>query len=228
MRLQLASDDTKDGSPLRLGEVAYRSILEALFDRRIASGSYLKQNELTQLLGLPLQPLRDALRVLETEGVLKIHPRAGIEFMKADLELARSTYQFRSFIERPGARALAESGDKALVLGLIAEHRALSEQITSDGITEGVAAKMADLESRFHGAIVGSLHNPLIETAARRIATYTALIRMDRRQTPPTMQRTIVEHLDVLEACANHDADAAEHALSNHFQAALQRIMGMM
>ncbi len=54
-----------------------------------------------------MQPLRDALRILEAEGVLTIHPRAGIEFLKPDLELARSsTYQFRSIIERAAARAL--------------------------------------------------------------------------------------------------------------------------
>jgi len=40
--------------------------------------------------------------------------------------------------------------------------------------------------------------------------------------------RTIREHLAVLEGCAARDPEAAEAALTYHFQAALQRILGMV
>ena len=40
--------------------------------------------------------------------------------------------------------------------------------------------------------------------------------------------RTLREHLEILNACAARDGDAAEAALSRHFQAALQRILGMV
>src|SRR6478736_1402887 len=99
----------------RLSEIAYEAILEGLFTRKVPTGAFLSQNDLVRLLGLPIQPLRDALRVLETEGVLTIHPRAGIEFLKPDLELARSTYQFRSIIERTAARSYAETADAAAI-----------------------------------------------------------------------------------------------------------------
>ena len=39
--------------------------------------------------------------------------------------------------------------------------------------------------------------------------------------------RTLREHLEILEAAKASDASAAEAAVSNHFQAALQRILGM-
>src|ERR1043165_5549728 len=97
-----------DGDGRRLSEVAYQAILEGLFTRKGPAGAYLSQNDLVQLLGLPVQPIRDALRILETEGVLTIHPRAGIEFLNPDLELARSTYEFRSLLRRAAARVHAE------------------------------------------------------------------------------------------------------------------------
>src|SRR5690242_806330 len=55
-----------------LSEMAYQAILEGLFTRKVPAGAYLSQNELVQMLGVPVQPLRDALRILETEGVLTI------------------------------------------------------------------------------------------------------------------------------------------------------------
>src|SRR5258708_16055736 len=84
----------------RLSDLAYDRIVEALFDRRLPAGAFVSQSELVKLLGIPVAPLRDALRVLQAEGVLTIHPRSGIQFVKPGLELTRATYQFRTIIER--------------------------------------------------------------------------------------------------------------------------------
>ena len=59
-----------------------------------------------------MAPLRDALRVLEAEGILTIHPRSGIQFVKPGLELTRSTYQFRGILERAAVRVYAETADE--------------------------------------------------------------------------------------------------------------------
>jgi DNA-binding GntR family transcriptional regulator len=211
----------------RLSEVAYQAILEGLFTRKVPAGAYLSQNDLVQMLGLPVQPLRDALRVLETEGVLTIHPRAGIEFLKPDLELARSTYQFRSLIERTAARAYAESADAAGIARLLKDHETLIKQINAKGLDPEHLSQLEALEARLHGDMVASLRNPLIETAARRLKNYLILIKLDRRITAPLALRTLREHVEILEACVRRDADRAEAALVRHFQAALQRILGM-
>src|SRR5689334_3014104 len=211
----------------RLSEVAYQAILEGLFTRKVPAGAYLSQNDLVQMLGLPVQPLRDALRVLETEGVLTIHPRAGIEFLKPDLELARSTYQFRTMIERTAARTYAEGADPAAMEKLLKDHETLIKQITNKGLEPEHLPQLETLESRLHGDMVASLRNPLIETAARRLKNYLILIKLDRRITAPLALRTLREHVEILEACVRRDADQAEAALARHFQAALQRILGM-
>lgn len=210
---------------LRLGEKAYRAILQGLFDRTVPAGAFLSQAELMKLLDLPVQPLRDALRALESEGLVTIHPRSGIQFTKADLELARSTYQFRSIIERPAARAFAESGDAAVIRKLIDDHHALIDQV-ENGEPDLVA--LDEIEQRLHGTMIATLRNPLVETTARRLKNYVTLVRMDRLVTRPLVLRTLREHLDILNACAARDPDAAEAALSLHFQAALQRILGMV
>ncbi len=210
-----------------LSETAYQAILEGLFTRKVPAGAYLSQNDLVRLLGLPVQPLRDALRILETEGVLTIHPRAGIEFLKPDLELARSTYQFRTMIERTAARTYAETADSVAIAKLLKDHETLIKQITAKGLEVENLPQLESLEGRLHGEMVASLRNPLIETAARRLKNYLTLIKLDRRITAPLALRTLREHVEILEACVRRDADQAEAALVRHFQAALQRIFGM-
>ena len=222
------SSDTATVSGKRLSDVAYSAILEGLFDRRVPAGAFVSQNDLVQLLGIPVQPLRDALRVLEAEGVLTIQPRSGIQFLKPDLELARSTYQFRSIIERAAARSYAESGDAAEMKTLIKEHQSLIGALESKGLTSTMLERLEMLEQKLHGAIISSLRNPLIETTARRLKNYVTLIKLERLITLPLAMRTLKEHLEILDACANRDADRAEAALAQHFQAALQRILGML
>jgi DNA-binding GntR family transcriptional regulator len=217
--------DTTDTRPLV--EQAYGAILQGLFDRTIPAGAELSQGELVRMLGVTVQPLRDALRTLETEGLVTIHARSCIRFVKADLELSRSTYQFRSLIERAGARALAETGDAVALGTLIADHHALLARLEKSDLGAREKIELDRLERETHGALTAALRNPLIETTARRLRNYVTLVRLDRLVTRPLAKRTLLEHLDILEACARRDPEAAEAALVNHFQLALQRLLGM-
>jgi len=72
------------------------------------------------------------------------------------------------------------------------------------------------------------LRNPLIETTARRLKNYVTLVKLDWLTTRPLAIRTLREHLDIIDACVDRNADAAEAALITHFQLALQRLIGMI
>lgn len=216
----------ESAAPGRLSDMAYARILESLFERRVPAGAFMSQADLVKLVDVPVAPLRDALRVLEAEGVVIIHPRSGIQFVKPGLELTRSTYQFRTIIERAAVRVFAEVGDETVVSALIAEHEALASHISAHGLdTESLEA--LELTERIHNLIISNLSNTLIENAYRRMHYYLRLIRMDRRLTPPLALRSLKEHLDVLYACERRDPDAAEEAIQSHFTSALQRHMGM-
>lgn len=217
----------RPGQEMPLADKAYRAILQGLFDRTIPAGAELSQSELAAKLNLTAQPLRDALLKLEAEGLVTIHARSCIRFVKADLELSRATYQFRSLIERAGARTFAETGDAQIIEALIDDHRRLMSEIEAEGLGIRQSETLGALEDRFHGALLGALRNPLIETTARRLKNYVTLVRLDWLVTAPLALRTLREHLDVLNACARRDADAAEAALTAHFQQALQRLLGM-
>jgi DNA-binding GntR family transcriptional regulator len=221
--------DVFDGSASapRLIEVAYGLILKGLFERKIPAGAFVSQSDLVKLLGVPIQPLRDALRVLETEGVLRIHPRSGIEFFKADFELARSTYQFRGIVERAAVRRFAEEANSEETQRLLDDHLKLLMAIDSGGLFEGCLGQLQELENRLHGSFIDILQNPLIDTAFRRLQNYITLIMLDRPETPPLIKRTLQEHVKILEACVARNADLAEAELSAHLSAALNRILGL-
>ncbi|MEJ8308217.1 GntR family transcriptional regulator [Agrobacterium larrymoorei] len=222
-----SSNAVSSGAP-RLSDVAYERILESLFERKVPVGAFISQNELCGIVGVPVAPLRDALRVLETEGILTIHPRSGIQFIRPGLELTRSTYQFRLIVERAAVRVFAEEGDENVMNALEVRHSRLLRRVERDGIGPEQLQEMDALEMELHGQIIQALRNPLIESAYRRMHNYLRLLRLERKVTPPIMTRTVKEHLDILEACSTRNPDAAEKALHAHFQAAMQRNLGLV
>src|SRR3546814_6690494 len=89
-----------------------------------------------------------------------------IQFLKPDLELARSTYQFRSIIERAAARRYAETGDAERARELVDGHKALMARIEKVGLTGGAREALEVLEVGLHGSRIAHMKNPLIETTA--------------------------------------------------------------
>ncbi len=227
MAAGLSGPLTQIGPVGRLSDLAYDRILEALFDRRVPAGAFVSQNELVKLLGIPVAPLRDALRVLEAEGVLTIHPRSGIQFVKPGLELTRATYQFRAIVERAAVRVFAETADENELTRIERRHRKLMASIEKRGLSPEALAELEALEGLLHNAVIASLSNPLIESSYRRMHNYLRLVRLDRRLTAPLALRSLREHMAIIAACEARDADKAAAAVTAHFTAALQRHLGM-
>lgn len=216
------------GQGNKLSDAAYVRLLELLFEGQLLSGAVYSQRELVEMTGVPVAPLRDALRVLEAEGLLAIHPRTGIEIVKPGLELIGATYQFRGILERAAVAVYAETADKAELDELERRHRGVIAAIETDGLSEALNVEIEVLETMLHHAIVRSLFNPLIETAYKRIHNYFRLIRINRKIASSLVLPSLAEHLQIILACKARDPEAAKAALQTHFGFALQRTLGIL
>lgn len=218
--------DTLPASADRLSDTAYRAVLQALFDRRVTAGAFVSQGDLVRITGCPVGPLRDALRVLEADGVLDIHPRSGIQFVRPGAELTRSTYQFRGILERAAVRVFAETADQREIERITSAHRVLLADLGKSG--EDLEERSLELEVMFHGAVMRSLDNRQVDAAHRRLNTLLRIIRLDSARSPRTVEMTLTEHLSILEFCRKRDGDGAEGAMRQHLTSALQRHLRML
>ena len=211
----------------RLSDTAYDRILEHLFNGTLPAGAFVSQNELVELTGVPVGPLRDALRILEAEGALTIQPRSGIQIVKLGLELTKSTYQFRQILECAAVRIYAETAPTGALDVVADQHVTLCAAIESGGFNDVTVQELEVLEGCLHNGVIGILRNPLIETSYRRVHHYLRLVRLGRVLTPPLALRTLHEHIEIIKACQSRKPDLAVSALQAHFSAALQRHMGL-
>ena len=215
------------GSGRSLSNLAYRRILEVLFERKLPAGSFVSQAELVELTGVPVGPLRDALRTLDAEGVVTIHPRTGIQFIRPGVELARSTFQFRGIIEAAAVAVFAETASDDEIEMLSQRHHELMARLDREGVSDALLADLVELETLFHCSIVACLKNGLIDSSYKRIRNYVRILQLDRRLTAPLVQHTLREHMQVIDACRRRNAAEAAAALWAHFDAALHRNLGL-
>lgn len=213
--------------PPLLSELAYQRILEALFESRLPMGARITQGDLVEVTQMPVGPLRDALRILEADGIVTIHPRSGIEVIPRSTELTRSTYQFRTIIERAASRALARNAPEAELRELDRIHREAIAEFGALDPNADVAEKLGRIEDIFHPAIVRALDNALVDTAYRRLQLLARIIKVNDKVYPRAALISMGEHRDVIAACLERDPDAAEAAIARHLSNALARNLGM-
>jgi DNA-binding GntR family transcriptional regulator len=170
--------------------------------------------------------VRDALKLLEADGILTIHPRSGIEIIRPSTDLVRATFQFRAMIERPAVRAYAMSAPEKVLRELDRRHAEVADQLAAVEPNENVTPLLDKLEDAFHLPMVAALDNELVDASYRRLRLMAQIIKVKSSVFPRAAVVSIREHRSVLKACLDRDADAAETMLAQHLTNALNRNLG--
>ena len=116
-----------DGAPLvrNAGVVATEVIREAIIDGRLAPGERLKEEELARELGLSRTPIREALAVLQAEGLVDTAPNQGATVRAHDAEDLDDLYRLRALLEGYAAGRAATKMPAGTGGGAVRELRAL-------------------------------------------------------------------------------------------------------
>lgn len=214
-------------SKLKLSQLAYRRFKEVLLAREIEPGSTVSQADLVRILGVPISPVREAIQVLESEGLLRVMPRSGIKIIKPDMELIAHCYQLRRILEREAVRKYAVSASPREVEEWDARHRELL-RATAEGLDDEVLGERSDvIDDGFHAALFRSLHNPIIDETYQRVRERLALTALDHCESPLLVRLTVGEHMKIIDALKRHDPDSAMAAMDEHMTYAMHRAMGL-
>lgn len=214
---------------VKLSQVAYRQFKELLLTGGIKSGAVLSQAELVRLVGVPISPLREALQVLEAEGLLSIEPRSGIRIVKPDLELIKNAYQLRRMIEREAVIRFTSTSSRADLEAWEQRHLDMRAAVEAGLDQPELGEQIDSVDRAFHEAIVASLRNPLIEETYQRTLERLVLTRLDRAEslTPLLVKLSMAEHLEVIAAMKRHNPEGAAAAMDAHLTVTMHRAMGI-
>lgn len=183
---------------------------EAIVDGALPGGAVLRQDELAARFGFSRMPIRDALRQLETEGLVTIHPTKGAFVARMDGREIREIYAIRELLE---VEALNLSCPK-LGEETLDEAAAILEQIDA----EANMARWGALNAAFHAALYSRCGNErllaLIDAHHNAADRYVRVLlsNLDYHG------RSQSEHRELLAACRRRDRRRAVSVLRSHLR----------
>jgi DNA-binding GntR family transcriptional regulator len=210
-------------APLKLREKAYESFTERLLARDIKPGQFVSQRELVEITGMSLGAIRELVPRLEAEGLITTMPQRGMQVAAVDLNLIRNAYQFRQFMEAQATAIFARTASDEAIAALRASHEAIIARAEA-GEREGLIADAEATDRALHETIIDHLNNEIISNAFRVNWIKIRLIRRNETRLYAELVVPVMrDHLRVIEALEQRDADAAVEAMTAHINASRNR-----
>lgn len=212
---------TTSASTATLADQAYATLLDRLVMLDIAPGEPINELSLVSELGIGRTPLREALKRLEAEHLVRTFPRRGTFAAAADIGDLRSITEVRLLLEPAGARAAAADASDAE-----REHlRALARDIAALEGTSPTPRVLLEFDLAAHRAIYALVQNLHLREVLLRLDHQSTRLWWSVIQQVPKVASHIEGHHGLLMAVADGDPETAAQRAGSHvsqFHAQLQ------
>ncbi len=196
-------------------EAVYRELRGRILSSVLTPGATISQEGLASQLGVSITPLREALRRLEAEGLVKTLAHRTMTIPPLTRREVSELYAVRLQLDPLAARLAAENASREAIDEML---RFASAPIDSEPLTAN---------RRFHRAVYISSANlvliDLLEQLWDRTDRYRLLILQDSNLT----KRAREEHIRIAQAIKARDADQVGPLMYNHIEATLLRLQKM-
>jgi len=198
--------------PRTLVDQAVEAIVAGAARGLILPGDRIVEAEVARMLGISRVPVREALRLLESQGVVTNTPYRGIRLMEVSAERIDQVIDVRVALEVRAALAAVRSG-RHRDGGIANLEQALGELSLMAARRDAYGLAMADTE--FHRRLCSLGGNAVLsmlwESLARQLTVIVGLSTLGK-----SMRRIIAEHQTLVEVFRRGDADELERALEEH------------
>lgn len=209
-----------------LKEQAYERFKQRLFAGDLKPGQFVSQRELCKVIGLPIGPVRDALKKLQAEALVRVIPQRGIHIADVNVKLVRDAFGLRSLVEAYAVRRFVEVGDVSQLTALEPQMQSMRAR-ADDSFSDDLVREFIRLDFRLHEILIASLDNQIISEVYRVNADRILLIRLTNRLSRERLISATDEHLGIVDALKRRDAEAAAAAMDRHLASSLQGMLGI-
>lgn len=191
-------------------EVAAK-LRDRIFSGALAPGSFVDEPALCAELSISRTPLREALKVLTAEGLLRHEPRRGCfvsQITERDLD---EIFPVIALLEGRCAYEAARNATDADLAALEQLHDRLQRSAQAKRITEYYEANFA-----IHEAIIVLANNRWLAQVIGDLRKIVKLARLQQLHAPGRLEQSLSEHMAVFAALKARDAEGAEAAMRTH------------
>ena len=216
------SQSTPSGAGRNMHDRVIDEMRRRIISGELASGVNLSEIALAESFGVSRTPVREALKKLQTEGLVTIRPRVGTFVTTPSRREITELFEMKELLEGAAARLLAQRGRVAevdrLEQNLVEADRAVE---TDD------SARYAELVQEFHDLLITGSDNAKLEAHYRTLMNqlaYPRLVTTSLGQ-PGRVLRSDQEHHRVLDLIVEKDGDSAERVMREHVRASRSALM---
>jgi len=197
------------------GGAAYTALMASLRGGTFRPGDRLREEEVAERLNLSRTPVREALRRMESEGIIEHRPRLGAIIRQLSQAEVVELYEMRIVLERSAAQMAAQHGSDAEFDTLDALNAEIAQ--CRDAPTLGAA-----INQDFHQGLYHAARNRFLLQSARALSNALRLLGATPYTDPARIDIVGQEHGDLVTQVRQRDAEAAGRAAERHLQTSLR------
>lgn len=198
---------------LPLHDVVFQTLRTAILKGDLKPGERLMELQLASKLGVSRTPIREAIRMLEQEGLAIIIPRKGAEVARMTEKDMEDVLQIRCSLEELAVRLACQN----ITQMEMQELRVAMEQFQEKTTTEDIAA-IAQADVNFHDVLYKSADNPKLLGLLNNLREQMYRYRVEYLKNPSIYQQLITEHRQLYETVKMQDAEKAAAYTRMHLE----------
>lgn len=196
---------------LPLRDVVFNTLREAILKGDLKPGERLMELQLASKLGVSRTPIREAIRMLEQEGLAVTTPRKGAEVAKMTLKDMEDVLEIRDALDELAVRiACQKITDEQLKQ--LEDVKELFEKNTQTNNVKNIA----EADVSFHDVIYEATGNPKLVTLLNNLREQVYRYRVEYIKDPKNYPTLIAEHEAILESLKKRDVKNAVEAMHVH------------
>ena len=171
----------------------------------------LDERKLAQDFGISRTPVREAMAQLESEGFVRLVPRRGIYVVRKTKREVIEMIAAWAALESMAARLITQNASEAEIAGLRRMFTTFE-----NGKVRAHLDEYSDVNIEFHQAIIKLSHNAVLIDLAENLFTHMRMIRRKTIGEQDRADRSIRDHMNIIEALEARATDRAEVLVRDH------------
>lgn len=213
-------NDVRDTS---LAKLVRDDMLALILKGVLTPGQRINEPDVAARLGVSRVPVREALRELESSGLVVARKHSGVFVRQLDAPEIRDLYEMRGLLDGFAGRQAAQlpAPQKAALLAVLDD----SVEAMKDAASRHEVQRYYGENLRFHWAIVEAAGNRSLTETYRSIVQKLHLSRLKNLSHDVGMQASIAEHVEIVQAVRDGDPQRCETLMAHHVGDAYERLL---
>ncbi|MBA1335154.1 MAG: hypothetical protein HPY66_0776 [Firmicutes bacterium] len=191
-------------------EIAYDYLYEGIISSKIPPGAPIIEQEISNTLGISRTPVREALKQLEAQGLVKYVPQRGTFAEEIGMQDVEEIFALREALEILALKVSIEVIPDEEILKMEKMLKALDHNSTFEDFYES--------DRSIHNLIVRYGQNRRLNVFLNSLNSQIEMLRRISAVTPKRLEKSKQEHMEILMALKKRDQVKASKALSEHIR----------